>query len=93
MISTRILDNDMGSVAKVPLTGRGTVHGITVELDKVKLPEIDMGILEMLSSDMGVKRFSEHAEEHLSNQELEKKFIDAYKSFTTPIFKSGQSRY
>ena len=35
MISTRILDNDMGAVAKVPLTGRGTIHGITIELDIV----------------------------------------------------------
>jgi len=35
MIATRILDNDMGEVAKVPLTGRGTVHGVTVELDVV----------------------------------------------------------
>ena len=35
MISTRILDNDMGAVNKVPLTGRGTIHGVTIELDMV----------------------------------------------------------
>lgn len=42
MISTRILDNDMGAVAKVPLTGRGTIHGITIELDIVVAQEKDM---------------------------------------------------
>ena len=35
MINTRILDNDMGAVNKVPLTGRGTIHGVTIELDMV----------------------------------------------------------
>jgi hypothetical protein len=90
MISTRILDNDMGKVAKVPLTGKGTIHGITVDIDKVKLPEIDMSLLEMLSSDMGVTRFSDHCEEHLGNSELEKKFIAEYTSFVTPLNKSGK---
>jgi len=41
MISTRILDNDMGAVMKVPLTGRGTIHGVTVELDVVVAQEKD----------------------------------------------------
>ena len=108
MISTRILDNDMGAVAKVPLTGKGTIHGITVELDvavaqekdmngkfvdvtsKVKLPEIDMSLLEMLSSDMGVTRFTDHCEEHLGNVEIEKLFISAYTTFVTPLNKSGR---
>ena len=90
MISTRILDNDMGAVAKVPLTGKGTIHGITVDIDRVKLPEIDMSLLEMLSSDMGVKRFTEHCEEHLGNSELEKQFISEYTSFVTPLNKSGK---
>ena len=90
MISTRILDNDMGAVMKIPLNGRGTVHGIIVEIDKVKLPELDVSLLEMLSADMGVKRFSEHCEEHLGNSELEKKFISEYTSFVTPVFKSGR---
>jgi len=93
MISTRILDNDMGAVAKVPLNGRGTIHWLTVELDTVKLPEFDVSLLEMLSADMGVKRFSEHCEEHLGNSELEKKFIAEYNSFVTPINKSGKVRY
>ena len=35
MIATRIIDNDMGAVMKVPLTGRGTVHGVTLVLDFV----------------------------------------------------------
>ena len=93
MISTRILDNDMGAVAKVPLSGKGTIHWITIEIDKVKLPEIDMSLLEMLSADMGVKRFSEHCEEHLGNSELEKKFILEYTTFVTPLNKSGKARY
>jgi hypothetical protein len=42
MISTRILDNDMGAVMKVPLTGRGTIHGVTIELDIVVAQEKDM---------------------------------------------------
>jgi hypothetical protein len=88
MISTRILDNDMGAVAKVPLTGRGTVHGITVEIEGTKLPEIDMSLLEFLSADMGVGRFSEHCEEHLNNEALEKLFIAEYTAFATPLNKS-----
>ena len=92
MISTRILDNDMGAVAKVPLTGRGTVHGITIEIDGTKVPEIDMGLLEMIDADMGVKRFTEHCLEHLNSNDASK-FIDAYKTFVTPIHKSGRVRY
>jgi hypothetical protein len=41
MIHTRILDNDMGAVNKVPLTGRGTIHGVTIELDIVVAQEKD----------------------------------------------------
>jgi hypothetical protein len=112
MISTRIIDNDMGHVMKVPLTGRGTVHGINIHLsfvigqqmnnltkkmedvlEYVTLPEIDMGLLEMLGTDMGVKRFSEHCEEHLNNAEREAAFIESYKTFVTPLNKSGKDRY
>jgi hypothetical protein len=32
----------MGVVAKVPLTGRGTIHGVTIELDIVVAQEKDM---------------------------------------------------
>lgn len=35
MIATRIIDNDMGAVMKVPLTGVGTIHGLTLTLDFV----------------------------------------------------------
>ena len=41
MIKSRIIDNDMGKVLKVPLTGRGTIHGITVEIDVVVGQEKD----------------------------------------------------
>jgi len=88
MISTRILDNDMGAVLKSPLTSRGTVHGLTVEIDKVKLPEFDVGILEILATDMSMPRFTEHAGEHLQNSELAARFIAEYKAYVTPINKS-----
>ena len=93
MISTRILDNDMGAVLKLPLTGKGTIHGLIIEIDKVKLPEIDISLLEMLSDDMGVKRFSEHCEEHLGDSSIEEKFIAEYNNFVTPINKSSKVRY
>lgn len=93
MISTRIIDNDMGKVMKVPLTGRGTIHGLSISIDNVKLPEFDVSLLDILSDDMGVKRFSEHCEEHLGDSELEKKFITEYTSFVTPVNKSGKVRY
>ena len=93
MISTRILDNDMGHVAKVPLTGRGTIHGLSMSIDGVKLPELDVSLLDMLSPDMGVKRFSEHCEEHLGDSSIEEKFIAEYNNFVTPINKSGKVRY
>ena len=32
----------MGAVMKVPLTGRGTIHGVTIELDIVVAQEKDM---------------------------------------------------
>ena len=93
MISSRILDNDMGAVLKLPLTGKGTIHGLIIEIDKVKLPEIDISLLEMLSDDMGVKRFSEHCEEHLGDSSIEEKFIVEYNNFVTPINKSSKVRY
>ena len=100
MIHTRILDNDMGAVMKVPLTGRGTIHGVTIELDivvaqekdssgkfidvtnKVKLTELDIGLLEIISADRGVPRFAEHAKQ-LNNPEREKLFVDAYTNWVS----------
>ena len=35
MISSKIIDNDMGAVAKVPLTGVGTIHGLTIDVSVV----------------------------------------------------------
>lgn len=95
MIHTRILDNDMGAVNKVPLTGRGTIHGVTIELDmvigqdkdklgkpiditkKFAVTELDVGLLEIISADRGVTRFTEHAKQ-LNNPEREKLFVEAY---------------
>ena len=41
MIESRIIDNDMGAVMKVPLTGRGTIHGFTMVLDFVTGQELN----------------------------------------------------
>jgi hypothetical protein len=81
MIISRIIDNDMGKVLKVPLTGRGTIHGITVVIDAIKLPEIDISLLDFLSVDRGVARFTKHVEEHISKIEDQSKFIDYYKKW------------
>ena len=108
MIKSRIIDNDMGAVMKVPLTGRGDIHGYTMILDiarlvlnlatnkeeeivkKVTVPEIDMGILEMLAEDMGVARIAAHCAEHLRDPDIEKCFVEYYKSYVTPIYLSGK---
>jgi hypothetical protein len=70
----------MGKVNKVPLTGRGTIHGITIEIDKVKLTEFDLGLLEIHAPDNGIPRFTEHATQ-LNNPELEKQFVNAFTTF------------
>ena len=88
MISTRILDPDMGAVIKVPLTGRGTVHGVTVEVDKVALAEFDVGLVELLSSDMAVTRFTDHVKQHIEDSGLQAKYIAEYRAFALPYFKS-----
>lgn len=97
MIAHRILDNDMGAVEKRPLTGVGTIHGITMTLDidsvRVVLPEFPMSILEMLSSDMGITKVKDHCEEQLGNEAQEAKFVEAYKKWATPINASGKVRY
>jgi len=100
MISTRILDNDMGAVNKVPLTGRGTIHGVTVErnvvvaqekdssgkfvdiTNKIVLTELDVGLLEIISADRGISRFTEHAKQ-LNNPEHEKLFVQAYTNWVS----------
>jgi hypothetical protein len=100
MISTRILDNDMGAVMKVPLTSRGTIHGVTVELNvvvaqekdssgkfvditnKIVLTELDVGLLEIISADRGIPRFTEHAKQ-LNNPEHEKLFAQAYTNWVS----------
>jgi hypothetical protein len=104
VISTRIIDNDMGKVAKVPHTGIGTIHGLTISLDfvtnqkkatteRVVLPEFSMGLVEMLAADMGVPKVVDHCEEHIGNSEREAKFIEIYRKFVEPINASGKYRY
>lgn len=93
MIKSRIIDNDMGHVAKVPLTGRGTIHGITVTIDGQDLPELDISLLEMIALDGGLERFKAHAMAHLEDPKLVQKFTDSYKSWIEPILKSGKTRY
>lgn len=104
MISTRIIDNDMGKVGKVPLTGIGTIHGLTISHDfvvdakkgtteRAVLPEFNMGLVEMLAADMGLPKVENHCEEHISNSERESKFIEIYREFVKPINASGRVRY
>jgi len=107
MIESRIIDNDMGAVMKVPLTGVGTIHGFTMSLDfvigqkedpktkkmkdvieRVTVPEFNMGLLEMLATDMGVTRVTEHCNIHLQNPAFEKAFVEHYTKYVTPIYKS-----
>jgi hypothetical protein len=82
MISTRILDNDMGAVLKVPLSGRGTIHGVTIVIDGIALTELDVGLLEIISADRGVPRFAEHAKQ-LNNPDIEKHFVEAYTNWVS----------
>ena len=104
MISTRIIDNDMGAVGKVPLTGIGTIHGITISLDfvtdakkgtteRVVIPEFNMSLVEMLATDMGVPKVEDHCEEHIGNSEREAKFVETYREFVKSINASGRVRY
>ena len=104
MIATRIIDNDMGKVAKVPHTGIGTIHGLTISLDfvtdqkkaaaeRVVLPEFSMGLVEMLAADMGIPKVQDHCEEHIGNSEREAKFVETYREFVKPINASGKYRY
>lgn len=93
MIKSRIIDNDMGKVMKVPLTGRGTIHGLTFQVDGHSLPELDISLLEMINGDGGLERFKAHAMAHLEDPQLVQKFTDSYKSWIEPILKSGKTRY
>ena len=93
MIKSRIIDSDMGHVAKVPLTGRGTIHGLTVSIDDHSLPEFDVGLLEVVSGDGGLERFRQHASEHFTDADLIQKFTESYQSWSAPILKSGKIRY
>jgi hypothetical protein len=104
MITTRIIDNDMGKVGKVPLTGIGTIHGLTISHDfvvdakkgtteRIVLPEFNMGLVEMLAADMGVPKVEDHCEEHIGNSEREAMFIEIYREFVKPINTSGRVRY
>ena len=72
----------MGAVNKVPLTGRGTIHGVTIMIDGITLTELDVGLLEIISADRGVPRFAEHAKQ-LNNPEREKLFVDAYTNWVS----------
>ena len=104
MIATRIIDNDMGKVGKVPLTGVGTIHGLTISHDfvtdakkatteRVVLPEFNMSLVEMLAADMGIPKVEDHCEEHIHNSEREAKFIEIYREFAKPVTTSGKYRY
>lgn len=87
MISTRIIDNDMGAVAKVPLTSVGTIHGLTIDLDGVKLPEYNVGLTTTLVPEMGVDKFTDFVHEQLPTAEdaLKKQFVEQYIKFAQSL--------
>lgn len=93
MIKTRIIDNDMGHVAEVPLTGRGTTHGLQFSDGDHTLPEFPIGLLEMIAGDGGLGRFKSHATEHLGDPLVIQKFTKSYADYIEPILKSGKTRY
>ena len=80
MISTRILDNDMGAVAKVPLTGRGTIHGVTVELDVViNHSKDDLGKLVTVTKRFALPEFDVGLLEILSADQGVTRFVEHVK--------------
>jgi len=83
MISCKIVNTDWGHVMKVPLTGVGTIFGVTVTIDKLALPQYEVNLLEMLSTETGVNRFIDFVNEHLPDAELKIKeeFVAEFKLF------------
>jgi hypothetical protein len=46
------------------------------------LTELDVGLLEIISADRGISRFTEHAKQ-LNNPEHEKLFVQAYTNWVS----------
>ena len=84
MMSIRIVDPDMGAVAKVPLTGIGTIHGVTFKIDSTELPEFSVGIVELCQPDMAMSKFEDHVYDNLEDADAKVKqaFMEEYKEFT-----------
>jgi hypothetical protein len=68
---------------KVPLTGVGTIFGVTISVDKLSLPQYEVNLLEMLSTETGVNRFIDFVNEQLPEVELKIKeeFVSEFKLF------------
>ena len=83
MISCKIVNTDWGHVMKVPLTGVGTIFGVTISVDKLSLPQYEVNLLEMLSTETGVNRFIDFVNEQLPEVELKIKeeFVSEFKLF------------
>ena len=83
MISCKIVNTDWGHVMKVPLTGVGTIFGVTISVDKLSLPQYEVNLLEMLSTETGVNRFIDFVNEQLPDVELKIKeeFVSEFKLF------------
>lgn len=83
MISCKIVNTDWGHVMKVPLTGVGTIFGVTISVDKLSLPQYEVNLLEMMSTETGVNRFIDFVNEQLPDVELKIKeeFVAEFKSF------------
>jgi hypothetical protein len=68
---------------KVPLTGVGTIFGVTISVDKLSLPQYEVNLLEMLSTETGVNRFIDFVNKQLPDVELKIKeeFVSEFKLF------------
>ena len=60
-------------------------------LERVCIPEIDMSLLEMLAPDMGVTRIAQHCAAHIQGSARAEQFVDYYKKWVSPIYRSGRS--
>lgn len=82
-VSSKIVDNDMGAVLKVPLTGVGTIYGIDVTVNGITLPQYDCNIVEMTQPGMGVSRFEDFVYDTLEDADSSTKeaFVSEFKKF------------
>ena len=81
--SIRIADTDMGAVNKVPLTGVGTIYGVTFNIAGDELPEYKVGIVDLLQPNMGVPKFEDFVYDNLEDADTKVKeaFVKEFTEF------------